>query len=138
MVCPASARCPKPFWYEVRHINAKMAWHTAKMSKPPSQCQTMTSDEILLAAVAAANETEKVATAQSELGVARNPMERRRLKPAEVAISLRVSTSTLSKWRKNGEGPPFHRCGRRLIFYYQDEIDAWQAECDRRSNLKHK
>lgn len=51
----------------------------------------------------------------------------------EAARYLRVSRSTLAKWRMNGMGPPFHRCGPRLVYYYKHEIDAWLAECDRQT-----
>jgi predicted DNA-binding transcriptional regulator AlpA len=49
----------------------------------------------------------------------------------DAAAYLRLSRSTLAKWRMKGEGPPFHRCGRRLIYYLKGEIDAWLASCDR-------
>jgi predicted DNA-binding transcriptional regulator AlpA len=57
--------------------------------------------------------------------------DRRRLKAAEAASYLRVSRSTLSKWRMNGNGPPHHRCGPRLVYYFRDEIDEWSERCDR-------
>jgi excisionase family DNA binding protein len=56
---------------------------------------------------------------------------RKRLWAVEAAAYLRVSRSTLSKWRMNNNGPPHHRCGPRLVYYYQDEIDQWLAGCDR-------
>jgi excisionase family DNA binding protein len=56
-----------------------------------------------------------------------NPKER--LWASEAADYLRVSRSTLAKWRMKGEGPLFHRCGRRLIYYYKSEIDAWLEGC---------
>ena len=56
--------------------------------------------------------------------------DRQRLKAIEAAAYLRVSRSTLSKWRMNREGPPFHRCGPRLVYYFRDEIDRWLEECD--------
>jgi excisionase family DNA binding protein len=56
-----------------------------------------------------------------------NPGER--LWASEAAEYLRVSRSTLAKWRMKGEGPPFHRCGRRLIYYYRTEIDNWLEGC---------
>jgi predicted DNA-binding transcriptional regulator AlpA len=49
----------------------------------------------------------------------------------EAADYLRVSRSTLAKWRMNGMGPPFHRCGPRLVYYFKHEIDTWLAQCDR-------
>lgn len=57
---------------------------------------------------------------------------RERLRATGAAAYLGVSRSTLAKWRMRGEGPVFHRCGPRLVYYFKDEIDAWLAECDRR------
>lgn len=54
-----------------------------------------------------------------------------RLWAAEAARYLRVSRSTLAKWRMRQAGPPFHRCGERLVYYYKHEIDAWLSKCDR-------
>jgi len=56
---------------------------------------------------------------------------RDRLRAVDAAKQLCVSRSTLAKWRMNGVGPPYHRCGPRIVYYLQDEIDAWLAECDR-------
>lgn len=53
-----------------------------------------------------------------------------RMWAAEAAKYLRVSRSTLAKWRMRGEGPPFHRFGKRLTYYLKEEIDAWLATCD--------
>jgi hypothetical protein len=30
-------------------------------------------------------------------------------------------------------GPPHHRCGPRIVYYFRDELDAWLAECDRQA-----
>ena len=60
-----------------------------------------------------------------------NP-KRERLRAVTAAEYLGVSRSTLAKWRMNGHGPAYHRCGPRIVYYYQDEIDAWLADCDRR------
>lgn len=54
----------------------------------------------------------------------------RRLRAIEAAAYLRVSRSTLAKWRMSRIGPPFHRCGPRLVYYFRDEIDTWLAACD--------
>jgi predicted DNA-binding transcriptional regulator AlpA len=56
-----------------------------------------------------------------------------RIRAARAAAYLNVSRSTLAKWRMRGEGPPWHRCGPRIVYYVQAEIDAWLNECDRRS-----
>ena len=53
-----------------------------------------------------------------------------RLRAVEAAQYLCVSRSTLAKWRMNGIGPQYHRCGPRIVYYLQHEIDAWLAECD--------
>jgi excisionase family DNA binding protein len=53
-----------------------------------------------------------------------------RLRAVEAAQYLRVSRSTLAKWRMSGGGPPHHRCGPRLVYYFKSEIDTWLAACD--------
>jgi predicted DNA-binding transcriptional regulator AlpA len=55
-----------------------------------------------------------------------------RLRAVEAAKYLRVSRSTLAKWRMCGQGPPYHRCGLRIVQYYRNEIDAWLVGCDAR------
>ena len=60
------------------------------------------------------------------------PDTRQRLSAVETAAYLRVSRSTLAKWRMRGEGPLHHRCGPRIVFYYKDEIDTWLTGCDSR------
>ena len=55
-----------------------------------------------------------------------------RLRAVEAAQYLRVSRSTLAKWRMSGNGPVYHRCGPRLVYYFRHEIDAWLAACDAR------
>ncbi len=59
--------------------------------------------------------------------------ERERLRAVEAADYLRVSRSTLAKWRINGTGPVFHRCGPRIVYYFKDEIEQWLGDCDRRA-----
>jgi predicted DNA-binding transcriptional regulator AlpA len=54
-----------------------------------------------------------------------------RLRALDAAKQLCVSRSTLAKWRMNGFGPQYHRCGPRLVYYLQHEIDSWLVECDR-------
>jgi predicted DNA-binding transcriptional regulator AlpA len=61
---------------------------------------------------------------------------RDRLRAVEAALYLRVSRSTLAKWRMRGEGPPYHRCGPRIVQYHKDEIDAWLLVCDAREHAK--
>ena len=54
--------------------------------------------------------------------------EDRGLRPKQAAHQLNVSLSTLAKWRMKGEGPPYHRCGPRLVLYFQTEIEAWLTQ----------
>jgi predicted DNA-binding transcriptional regulator AlpA len=56
---------------------------------------------------------------------------RKRIRAEQAAQYIGVSRSTLAKWRMAGKGPPYHRCGPRIVYYFIEEIDAWQAECDR-------
>jgi predicted DNA-binding transcriptional regulator AlpA len=63
---------------------------------------------------------------------------RERLRAIEAAQYLRVSRSTLAKWRMNGEGPIYHRCGPRIVYYFRDEIDNWLVDCDSRSRMNPK
>ena len=53
------------------------------------------------------------------------------------------SPRTLQRWRGTGEGPPYHRLGRRKIIYFRSELLGWlssrrhtstSAEGYRRSN----
>ena len=57
---------------------------------------------------------------------------RNRIRAVEAAAYLGVSRSTLAKWRMRGEGPVYHHCGPRIVYYYQGEIDDWLVECDKR------
>jgi len=44
----------------------------------------------------------------------------------ETADLLRVTIRTMMRWRRDGNGPPYTRAGRRLL-YSRREIDAWAA-----------
>lgn len=57
---------------------------------------------------------------------------RTRLRAVQAADYLGVSRSTLAKWRLSGNGPVYHRCGPRIVYYLKDEIETWLADCDRR------
>jgi predicted DNA-binding transcriptional regulator AlpA len=61
---------------------------------------------------------------------------RKRLRAKEAAAYLEINRSTLAKWRMKGEGPPYHRCGPRIVFYQREEIDDWLRECDERRPTK--
>lgn len=48
----------------------------------------------------------------------------------EIAAYLKVSESTLSRWRSAGQGPPFLRIGG-IARYRVDAVDAWLADLER-------
>lgn len=50
---------------------------------------------------------------------------KKRLRSAEAAHYLGISASTLAKWRMRGDGPPFRRCGPRIVFYFVQDIESW-------------
>jgi|LauGreDrversion4_2_1035121.scaffolds.fasta_scaffold165115_2 excisionase family DNA binding protein len=45
----------------------------------------------------------------------------------QIATLLQRSLRTLETWRRNGNGPPFIRIGRRVLYRCSD-IEAWLAE----------
>ncbi len=47
----------------------------------------------------------------------------------EVAAYLKVSESTLSRWRSAGTGPPFLRLGG-IARYRLDAVDRWLSELE--------
>lgn len=49
----------------------------------------------------------------------------------EIAAYLKVSESTLSRWRSAGQGPPFLRLGG-IARYRIDAVDAWLAGLEHR------
>jgi hypothetical protein len=57
---------------------------------------------------------------------------RERLRAVVAARYLGISRSTLAKWRMKDEGPTYHRCGPRIVYYFKDELDDWLLACDER------
>ncbi|WP_294179731.1 AlpA family transcriptional regulator [uncultured Schumannella sp.] len=47
----------------------------------------------------------------------------------DIATYLKVSESTLSRWRSAGTGPPFIRLGG-IARYRIDAVDAWLSELE--------
>ncbi len=46
----------------------------------------------------------------------------------EAASLLRVKLFTMRKWRREGGGPPYIRCGGRLIRYIKNDVMGWLAD----------
>ena len=57
--------------------------------------------------------------------MARRELERALLTPAETAARLRVSRSTLRRWRFEGGGPPSRKLGPRTVRYERSALDEW-------------
>jgi len=49
----------------------------------------------------------------------------RKLRAAEAAGYLGLSTSTLAKMRLRGDGPPYLKAGRRIVIYDARDLEAW-------------
>ena len=46
----------------------------------------------------------------------------------ETAQTLRVSRACLRRWRATGKGPPWLKCGERMVRYDLAELRKWIAE----------
>lgn len=44
---------------------------------------------------------------------------------AETSIFAKWSRRSLQRGRQTGEGPPYHRLGKRRVVYYPSEVLAW-------------
>ncbi len=55
-----------------------------------------------------------------------NALNQSLMTTSEVASLLKVAEITLRKWRLNGAGPRFVRCGAN-VRYQRDEIERWIA-----------
>lgn len=52
----------------------------------------------------------------------------KKLSRKEAAKELCVSPQTLANWASNGKiDIPYHKIGKRKVFYYQSDIDAYIA-----------
>jgi predicted DNA-binding transcriptional regulator AlpA len=63
-------------------------------------------------------------------------VEHRRLRTRAAAHYLGYAESTLEKKRITGEGPPFIRLGRAVVYDTRD-LDAWLAARRARSTSDH-
>lgn len=58
------------------------------------------------------------------------------LKAGQVAERLGLSESTLAKMRLSGDGPPYSKLGRRVV-YRPEDIEAWIASNRFRSTSEY-
>lgn len=49
------------------------------------------------------------------------------LTPTALASRWELTPSTLSQWRWNGNGPPYHKMGKKKILYKLEEIERFEA-----------
>ena len=47
------------------------------------------------------------------------------LTDAQLANLLRITTRTTMRWRRDGGGPSFIRCGSRRVLYDRQVVEAW-------------
>jgi predicted DNA-binding transcriptional regulator AlpA len=65
-----------------------------------------------------------------------NDLAHRRLRTPAAADYLGYSESTLEKKRLTGDGPPFVRLGRTIVYDTRD-LDGWLAARRARSTSEH-
>jgi predicted DNA-binding transcriptional regulator AlpA len=63
---------------------------------------------------------------------------RKFLRAPEAADYLGLSTSTLSKMRLRGDGPPYLKAGSRIVLYSPEMLDAWLTASCRKSTSESK
>ena len=51
----------------------------------------------------------------------------RYLRPPAAAEYLGLSPSTLAKMRLRGDGPPYSKCGPRVVIYSVEDLDGYLA-----------
>jgi hypothetical protein len=47
------------------------------------------------------------------------------LTDVQLATMLRVTTRTTMRWRRDGDGPAYVRCGARRLLYSRKAVDEW-------------
>lgn len=57
----------------------------------------------------------------------RADIDRRLLRPDELASLLRIPLATIYRWRSRGDGPPGIRVGRHVRYRLED-VDRWLDE----------
>jgi|GEM_PF-6723377 len=53
--------------------------------------------------------------------------------PWQLANALTVSTKTLQRWRRSGEGPKFERSSYKRFTYAVESLDEWVSATSKRS-----
>ena len=56
----------------------------------------------------------------------------RLLTPEQAGAMLGISKQRLALWRVTGEGPEYHKLGRRTVRYSEAAITAWLGNRSRR------
>jgi predicted DNA-binding transcriptional regulator AlpA len=49
------------------------------------------------------------------------------LTDAQLCALLHVNPRTTMRWRRDGNGPPFVRCGARRVLYFRADIETWRT-----------
>jgi excisionase family DNA binding protein len=60
-------------------------------------------------------------------------MKTKKYRTGEAAEYLRLSRSTLAKYRISGLGPVYEKAGERIVLYDEAALDEWLKQRRRRS-----
>jgi predicted DNA-binding transcriptional regulator AlpA len=60
-------------------------------------------------------------------------VSKRVLRTPQAAEYVGLSSSTLEKFRLNGNGPPYQKAGPKIVVYRPEDLDAWLSSQRRRS-----
>ena len=60
-------------------------------------------------------------------------VSKRVLRTPQAAENVGLSSSTLEKFRLNGNGPPYQKAGPKIVVYRPEDLDAWLSSQRRRS-----
>jgi predicted DNA-binding transcriptional regulator AlpA len=72
-------------------------------------------------------EFEKASDAMELMKKFTLPADQHTMNEAVAAEFMGSSPRTLQRWRGTGEGPPYHRLGKRKVVYFRSELLAWLA-----------
>jgi hypothetical protein len=72
---------------------------------------------------------------QNPISTRKDPFggQRRFVSPNELSLMTGISTKTLEKWRRTGEGPVFIRISHRKVLYDLEIFLAWMKKLERKS-----
>jgi hypothetical protein len=64
-------------------------------------------------------------------------LQARGLRPKEAASVLGTTEGTLANWRLRGEGPVYHKIGKRIVVYMPEDLEMYLAGRRRQSTSEY-